>query len=68
LFGKYTFSQSELTASYKKMKDESYAVAETLYDGLTEGEALPDSYIAKYKDVILKRVVLAGARLAYAIE
>ena len=50
------------------MKDESYAVAETLYDGLTEGEALPDSYIAKYKDVILKRVVLAGARLAYAIE
>jgi hypothetical protein len=50
------------------MKDESYAIAETLYDGLTEGEALPDSYIAKHKDVILKRIVLAGARLAYAIE
>jgi hypothetical protein len=50
------------------MKDESYAVAKTLYDGLTEGKSLPYSYIAKYKDVILKRVVLAGARLAYAIE
>lgn len=50
------------------MRDESYAVAETLYDGLTEGQALPDSYIAQYKQVVLRRVVLAGARLAYAIE
>ena len=50
------------------MKDESYAVAETLYEGLTEGQPLPDAYIAKYKQVILRRVVLAGTRLAYAIE
>jgi len=50
------------------MKDESYAIAETLYDGLVEGQVLPDAYVAKYKDIILKRVVLAGARLAYAIE
>lgn len=34
------------------MKDESFAVAQTLYDGLTEGQALPDSYVTKYKDVI----------------
>lgn len=57
-----------MPVSYKAMKDESYAVAVTLYAGLTEGQALPDSYIAQYKQVILRRVVLAGARLAYAIE
>lgn len=56
-----------MPVSYKAMKDESYAVAVTLYAGLTEGQALPDSYIAQYKQVILRRVVLAGARLAYAI-
>ena len=52
LFGKYPVSPAELTVSYKEMKDESYAVAQTLYDGLTEGQALPDSYVTKYKDVI----------------
>jgi len=41
-----------------------------VYDGLTAGkdQVVPDSYIAKFQPIALKRVALAAHRLAYGIE
>lgn len=48
---KFTFTKTETdTADFGKFRDESYAIAVTVYDGLTEGkdQVVPASYIAKF--------------------
>ena len=71
LNGQYSFSNSEIqTIDYKSMGQESFEIAITAYDGLTQGkdEVVPDSYIEKFQPIAKKRVVLAANRLVYAIE
>lgn len=71
LRSKFTFAKTDInTADFKKFRDESYAIAITAYDGLTEGkdQVVPESYIAKFQPIAQKRVALAAQRLVYMIE
>jgi hypothetical protein len=47
---------------------ESYAIAITAYEGLTENEHIPEWYLKKNLPVTEQRVVLAGHRLAHVMQ
>lgn len=71
LQSRFSFSKAETnTADFAKFRDESYAIAITAYDGLTEGkdQVVPDSYIAKFQPIAQRRVALAAQRLVYGME
>jgi hypothetical protein len=71
LVGEFSFTQKDIqTIDYIQIGQESYNIAITAYDGLTQGhdEVVPDSYIQKFQPIAAKRVVLAANRLVYAIE
>lgn len=57
------------TLDFAKFRDESSAIAQHVYDDITEGkdQVLPDSYVQKYQPIAKRRVVLAAHRLAYGI-
>lgn len=66
-----TFSKKDKsTINFAMFRDESYKIAVTAYDGLTEGkdQVIPDSYIAKFQPIAQKRVALAAYRLVYAMK
>ena len=58
------------TTDFGKFRDESFAIAKHVYDGLTEGtdQVVPADYIAKWVPVAKERAATAAYRLAYAIE
>jgi len=58
------------TTDFPKFRDESFAIAQHVYDGLKEGkdQVVPENYISKYAPIAKERVVIAAFRLAYAIE
>jgi len=58
------------SVDFSKFRDESAAIAQHVYEGLTEGkdQAVPQSYIDKYHPIAVQRVALAAARIAYMIE
>jgi hypothetical protein len=58
------------TTDFASFRDESFAIAAHVYDGLTAGKdtVLPASYISKYTPIAKERVVLAAQRLAYMIK
>jgi len=43
-------------------------VEDFVYTGLVEGEPLPESYILKGREIVLRRLALAGKRLALLLE
>lgn len=47
---------------------EAYDIGITLYDGINQNEALPQSYIDANWVMTENRVMLGGYRLAYIIE
>ena len=55
------------TIDYDMFADESFKIAKTLYDGVTENEAVPQDYLDKNVDVAYERLVLGGYRLYYTI-
>lgn len=66
-----SFQPSETnTVNFDSFAEESFKIAETVYDGLTEGsdQVVPESYISKFSPIAKRRVVLAAHRLVYAIE
>ena len=58
------------TLDFSKFRDESSAIAQHVYDGLTSGkdQVIPDKYLAKYEPIAKERGAIAAYRLAYAIE
>ena len=65
----FSFTKQEVeTTDFKQFRDESYEIAATAYEGINEGDALPDSYVSKFSEIAKKRAALAGYRLAYIIE
>jgi len=61
-------SVKDQVETYNKPEDwaaEGYKLVSTfVYDGITEGEELPLEYINKGKEIVNKRIALAGYRLA----
>lgn len=47
---------------------ESFDIAITLYDGLTEDLAVPQAYLDKWLPVAYQRLTLGGYRLYYIIN
>lgn len=71
LMNAFSFTKSEVeTTDFASYRDESFAIAQHVYDGLKEGtdQVLPDTYLSKYEPIAKKRASLAGHRLAYVIE
>ena len=69
LMNSFSFTKQEIeTTDFQKFRDESYEIATTAYEGLKEGDVLPDSYVSKFSEIAKKRAALAGYRLAYIIE
>lgn len=56
------------TIDYEAMTKESFAIAKTLYDGVTENEAVPQDYLDKNIPLAYERLTLGGYRLFYTIE
>ena len=56
------------TYDYDMFADESFKIAKTLYDGVTENEAVPQAYLDKNTPVAYERLVLGGYRLYYTID
>lgn len=70
LVKQFKFSKTETnTVDFKQFKDESFEIAQHVYDGLTEGkdQVVPEEYIDKYGPIAKRRVVLAAQRLVYLI-
>lgn len=68
LISKFSFDKSDYeTVDYPKFRDESFDIAQHVYDGLTEGkdQVLPEEYVDKYAPIAQERVVLAAYRLYY---
>lgn len=57
------------TLDFAKFRDESSAIAQTVYDDIKEGkeEVVPADYIAKWEPIAKKRVATAAYRMAYMI-
>ena len=69
LMKSFSFTKDEIeTIDFKKFRDESYEIATSAYEGIKEGDVLPDSYVSKFSEIAKKRAALAGYRLAYIIE
>lgn len=47
---------------------ESFEISKSfVYHGLTEDEALPETYVRKARDIAERQIVLAGHRLAHLL-
>jgi len=55
------------TTNYEKWATESFEIAKTLYDGLTENEAVPQAYLDKNISVAYERLIVGGYRLYYTM-
>lgn len=55
------------SVDYDAFGEESYQIALTVYDGVTENEPVPQAYLDKFKPVVYERLNLGGYRLAYTI-
>lgn len=53
---------------FDAMAEESLAIAETLYDGLTMDEAVPQAYLDKNIPVANERLTIGGYRLYYIVN
>lgn len=63
----FNFTDEEVqTLDFNRYINESYAIAEIAYDGITEGseERVPDSYLEKFTPIARRRLALSGHRLA----
>ena len=56
------------TIDFDAMSQESFLIAETLYDGLVEDEPVPQAYLDKFKPVAYERLIIGGYRLAYLVN
>lgn len=67
----FTFTDKEVqTIDFAQFRDESFAIAQHVYDNITEGkdQVLPDEYLTTYQPIAKRRASLAAHRLAYLIE
>jgi hypothetical protein len=67
----FKFSKTEVeTTDFGQFRDESFAIAQHVYDGLTAGkdQVVPQDYLEKYQPIAKRRASLAGHRIAYLIE
>ena len=46
----------------------SFEIAKTLYEGITENEAVPQAYIDKNKPIAESQIMKGGYRLAYILD
>ena len=53
---------------FDAMAVESFDIAETLYAGLTENEAVPQAYLDQFKPVVYEQLMKGGYRLAYLVN
>ena len=53
---------------YDTFAHESFDISITLYDGVTENEAVPQDYLDKNIPVAYSQILLGGYRLAYTIN
>ena len=56
------------SVKYDDFAKESFDIAITLYDGLTEGEAVPQEYLDKNKPIAYDRLMKGGYRLYWTID
>lgn len=56
------------TTNYDKWANESLSLAKTLYEGVTENEAVPQAYLDKNVPIAYERLVIGGYRLYYTIN
>jgi len=61
-------TSSYKTIDYDAMNLESFDIAKTLYDGIKEGEAVPQAYLDKNVPLAYERLILGGYRLYYTID
>ena len=70
LVKQFQFSKAETdTVDFASFKEESFAIAQHVYDCLIEGkdQVVPAEYIDKYGPIAKKRVALAAQRLVFLI-
>ena len=56
------------TVDFDAISHESHDLAEQLYAGLTEDEAVPQEYLDKWKPVAYEQLMKGGYRLAYVVN
>jgi len=56
------------TIDYVAMSEESYDIAVTLYDGVTENVTVSQDYLDKNIPVAYERLIIGGYRLYYTID
>ena len=55
------------STNYEKWSAEAYELSKTLYDGVTENEAVPQEYLDKHIKTAYERLIIGGYRLYYTI-
>lgn len=70
MMSSYNFEASQYENKDVDMwAQESYELSvSNVYTGITENTALPEEYIKKNQQEIVKKIVLGGLRLAYVIQ
>lgn len=65
----YAVSGSSIykSTNYSKWSTESYELAKTLYDGVTENEPVPQAYLDKNIKIAYERLIIGGYRLYYTM-
>ena len=56
------------TVDYVAMSEESYDIAVTLYDGVTENVTVSQEYLDKNTPIAYERLIIGGYRLFYTID